>query len=108
MKAAAMMDFEDLPRREKAYMLDAFGLPDREDEILRLRYVDGYGYPRIAAEMHVSESSVGALLTRARKHMVEIAKQLYPIADERTRHLVDVLGWVELEWPTLESRRRSH
>lgn len=102
-----LIDFDRLPRREKAYMIESFGLSEREAEVLRLRYVDGLSYSRIAAEMNMSEKSVGNALMRARKHMVEIAKACYPLADERLKSLIDTVGWVELEWPTLGSRKKK-
>lgn len=101
------LSFDALPKREKAHMIDAFGLSETESRILTLRYVNGFSYQRIAAEMCVSVKSVGNMLTRSRRHMVDIAKTLYPIADERTRHLIDVLGWVDLDFPTISSRNEK-
>lgn len=99
------MTFENLPRAEKEFLLEKMGLPDKEFKVLWLRYVDDFSYRRIAAEIRVSPKSVGNLLTRARIHVVDIAKTCYPIADDRTKHLIDTVGWRELEWPTLKNRR---
>lgn len=102
-----MLDFDNLPKPEKEYMIRAFGLRGNEEEILLLRYVYGFSYRRIADEMNLSERSVGNSLTRARRRMVDIAKDCYPLADERLRSLIDVVGWRELEWPTLGNRHKK-
>lgn len=101
------MDFEDLPAREIAYLIDVFGLSDFETRILTLRYVMRLSYAEIAATMHLSEKSVGGLLSRARRHMFEIANNLYDLQDERARKLIDVLGWRELDWPVIRNRNRK-
>lgn len=102
-----MLKFADLPKREQAYLIECFGLSSRESKLLTLKYVEELDYTRIAAEMNISESSVGRSLDRARNHAVDVAKHLYPIADERLRHLIDALGWRELEWPVISNRRRK-
>lgn len=100
------MSFADLPKPEKVFLIEGFGLTDDEESLMLLKYVEEASYSTIAAELGVSRSSVGAMLTRVRKHMVSIAKELYPIADDRTRHLIDVLGWLTLEWPTMKNRNK--
>lgn len=99
--------FEKLPRNEKIHLINWFGLPEKEAKLLTLRYVNEFNYSRIAAELHISEKSIGALLTRARKHTVEIAKECFPIADEHTQKLIIAVGWDELDWPTLQNRRKK-
>lgn len=101
------MSFDRLPKAEKIYLIETFGLPEREEQILKLAFVDRLSSSGIAAEMFVSQKSVGRLLHNAKKHMVEIAKQCYDISDDRTRKLIDILGWKVLDWPTLKNRRNS-
>lgn len=87
--------FAELPRAEKVYILSVFGLPSMEERLLFLRYVECSSYDRIAAELNISPKSVGTMLTRARRHAKLIANELYAIADDRCREIIDRLGWVK-------------
>ncbi len=100
------IDFEDLPKAEMEYLIERFGLPDTEEKLVRLKYVHGFSYLRIANELHLSEKSIGPMLTRARKHMIAIAKTLHELHDERVTKLIAALGWDVLEWPTKANRRK--
>lgn len=99
------INFDELPRSEQRYLIGRLDLPQKERRILELKYAEGFSYDRIAAELCLSKKSVGPLLSRARKHAVSLAKALHPICDERTQRLIALVGWDELEWPTLSSRR---
>lgn len=100
------IDFDDLPRAEKEYLIKEFGLPSAEEKLVHLRYVAGFSYSRIASELHLSEKSVGPMLTEARKHMISIAKTLKPLHNERVTKLIAALGWDVLEWPTKANRKK--
>lgn len=100
------LKFDSLPKAEKRYMIERFGLPKMEEDVLMLKYVHGMSYQRIASELHISEKSVGAELTKARKHIVSVSKELYPIADDRMKLLIDAVGWLELDWPVILNRNR--
>lgn len=102
------VEFEELPITEQRYLISRLGLPAREKRILELRYAEGFSYDRIAAEMCLSKSSIGSMLSKARKHAVSLAKALYPICDDRAQRLIAIIGWDSLEWPTLESRRKEN
>jgi len=102
-----MLGFDKLPKREQLYLLESFGMSERETRLLILKYVEEFDYARIAAEMNLSPSSVGRTLSRARKHAVDIAKHLYPIADDRLKTLIDTLGWLDLENPVISNRRKN-
>lgn len=99
------MAFKQLPRTEREYLLEVFALPEREHRIMHLKYIREYSYSEIAAELCISEKSVGKALNRAKRHMVDIAVNLHPIADERTRMLIDVLGWLDIDFPTERNRK---
>lgn len=98
------VSFDELPKQVKARLIREFGLSETESELLSLRYVEELSYAQIAARMCVSQSSVGTMLTRARRHVVRLARRLYPFADEWVRGYIDLLGWRVLEWPVIGSR----
>lgn len=102
------LSFGDLPKRSQEHLLEVLGLPETETEAIRLRYVCEYSYAEIAAQMSISEKSVGSTLNRAKRHAVKIAKRLYPLADDKAKMLIDELGWRELPWPVEASRRRAN
>lgn len=87
--------FSALPKHEKVYILLKLGLPEREEKLLYLKYVEGFSYSRIAAEMNLSPKSVGPLLTRVRKHAITIAHECYDLTDERTRMIIGKVDWAE-------------
>ena len=100
-----MIEFAKIPVEDRIYLLEAFSLPEDESRILFLKYVFGFSYQRIAGEMNISEKSVGALLSRARKDIVTIAKECYDISDDKTKSIIRTCGWDVLEWPTLKNRK---
>lgn len=100
------MSFERLPKGSQEHLLSTLGSPDDERQLLRLRYVMEYSRREIAAQMGISHKSVGRAVYRAKEHAVEIARRLYPLADEKSRMLIDVLGWREIPWPVETNRRK--
>lgn len=99
------MEFEKLPRSDKEYLIREFGLPDREERLMLLKFVMGYTTSEIAAEMSISPKSVGHMVNDVKKHMVEIAKNCYWTRDDKAKELIDILGWRELKWPILTNKR---
>ena len=101
------VSFDELPPSRQRHVLDALALKPDERTALMLRYVEELPYSAIATRMHLSETSVGPLLTRARRHAVELARKTYHIANDETRVMVDLLGWREVDWPVIYNRRRG-
>ena len=101
------VSFDELPPQRQASLLSSLALRPEERRLLLLRYVNGLDYSSIAAEMRLAKSSVGPLLTRARRHAVELARKTYHIAGDETRVMVDLLGWREVDWPVIYNRRRG-
>ena len=97
--------FASLPKDEQEYILNRLNLSHFENEMLKLRYVRELSYDAIAAELNVSPKSVGSLLTKARKRMVEVASSLYELLEERARKVIDKLGWRELSWEEIAGRK---
>lgn len=87
--------FNDLPKHEKAYIIDKLGLSEREERLLHLKYVEGFSYHRIAAEMNLSPKSVGPLLTRVRKHAIRIANECYDMADDRCKMIIEKVDFAD-------------
>lgn len=87
--------FNDLPRHEKAYIIDKLGLSERDERLLHLKYVEGFSYHRIAAEMNLSPKSVGPLLTRVRKHAIMIANECYDMADDRCKMIIEKVDFAD-------------
>lgn len=87
--------FNDLPKYEKAYIIDKLGLSEREERLLHLKYVEGFSYHRIAAEMNLSPKSVGPLLTRVRKHAIRIANECYDMADDRCKMIIEKVDFAD-------------
>ena len=100
------ISFDRLSKATQERLIKAFRLPENEERVLMLRYVFGFSYTRIAAEMNVSQKSVGPMLTRTRAHVIEIARECYELADEDTRKAIDMLGWREIEWPIIYNRNK--
>ena len=101
------IEFKRLPDSVKRTLIGAFGATASEREVLSLKYIDGLSYAQIAARMCVSQSSVGNMLARARRHACDSAKELYPIAPEPIKGYIEAVGWHELEWPVITNRRSS-
>lgn len=101
------LSFGDLPKSSQEHLISALGLSESESRIIWLKYTREYTYPEIAAEMAMSEGSVSSALSKAKKHAVVIARRLYPLADEKSKLLIDELGWRELPWP-VETNRIKH
>ena len=99
------LDFRMLPMSDKMYILERITLPEDETMILTLKYVFEFSYSRIAAEMNISEKSVGPMLTKARKDTVTVAKECAEIEDDKTKAIIKILGWDMLDWPTMKNRR---
>lgn len=87
--------FKELPKPLQRKLVERLGLPRNEERVLLLRYVKEFDYGRIAAEMNLSRSSIGPLLTKARKHMAASAVECYALADPDVQKIVDLLGWRE-------------
>lgn len=85
--------FQDLPKHEKVYIIIKLGLSAKEEKLLYLKYVENMSYDQIAREMSLSPKSVGALLTRVRKHAVRIANECYFLADDKCREIIDKVDW---------------
>ena len=61
----ARPDYERLERSDEVRrLLDQ--LPEDEAKIVRLFYLEGYSYKRIAGELGIPENSIGPILSRAR------------------------------------------
>lgn len=98
--------FKELPKTTQRRLIERLGLPKDEQRVLTLRYVEELSYSRIAAEMHMSVSSVGSFLTRTRQHVIKIARECYDLADDDTKKIIDLLGWREIEWPITQNRNK--
>lgn len=100
------LNFDDLPKSEKEYLIKNFGLSEKEEQLMMLKYINEFSYSRIASELHISKHSVGPMLSKARKHMIVIAKALTNLHDTRTQNLITALGWDVLNWPTKTNRKK--
>lgn len=98
------ISFAELPKQSQEHLLSALGLPDDERQIIWLKYTWEYSYAEIAAEMEIGEKSVGKALSKAKRHAVKVARALYPLADEKSKLIIDTLGWRDIPWP-VESNR---
>ena len=98
--------FKELPKSTQRRLIERLGLPKDEQRVMTLRYVEELSYSRIAAEMHMSVSSVGSFLTRTRQHVIKIARECYDLADDDTKKIIDLLGWREIEWPITQNRNK--
>ena len=98
------LSFGDLPKNSQEHLIGALGLCESESRIIWLKFTREYTYPEIAAEMAISERSVSNALGKAKRHAYEIARRLYPLADEKSKLLIDELGWRDLPWPVETSR----
>lgn len=58
-------------------------LDDRDAQVVRMFHQQGRSYGEIATKLGLSASTIGAILTRARKQMERIAKQQSPRARRR-------------------------
>ena len=87
--------FNDLPKHEKVYIIEKLGLAESEERLLYLKYVEGFSYHRIAAEMNLSPKSVLPLLTRVRKHAIKIANECYDMADDRCKMIIEKVYWAD-------------
>ena len=85
--------FDELPRHEKVYILCRLGLPKREEDLLWLKYIEQRSYAEIAAELNLSEKSIGPLLTKTRKHAITIATECYDLADDRCKAIIKKVDW---------------
>lgn len=99
------ISFASLPKNEQEYLLNRLNLSNTENTLLKLRYVKELSYNAIAAELNISPKSVGALLTRARKHTVSVASKLYCVLETKAKLLIDKLGWRELTWEEIANRK---
>lgn len=80
-------DIEDIADPEDPYatvfdradaisLLESFkGLSDRERELIRMRHIDGEPFSEIARKLGLTENSVRGSLSRARKHLCELASK---------------------------------
>lgn len=102
------ISFGDLPKNSQEHLLAALGLTDDERQLIWLRYTREYTYAEIAAQMGMSEKSVGKALIRAKRHAVDVSKRLYSLADPKSQLLIDELGWRELPWPIERSRSKHN
>lgn len=102
------VSFSQLPKNSQEHLLAVMGLANDERQIIWLRYTREYSHAEIAAEMGVSERSVSRKLAQAKKHAWQIAGRFYPLADEKSKMLIDALGWRELDWPVEANRRRAN
>ncbi len=100
------LSFKDLPKSTQERVIAKLTLQKDEETILRLRYLEEMSYSRIAAEMHMSVSSVGSFLTRTRKHVVQLSRECYDFADDDLKRAIDLLGWREIEWPVIYNRNK--
>lgn len=104
----AYMSFAELPKQSQEHLLGTLGLPEDESRIIWLKYVLEYSYSEIAAEMHIGEKSVGKALKKAKQHSIKVARMLYPLADDKSKALIDALGWREIPWPIEVNRRKAN
>lgn len=98
--------FKDLSKSTQERVISKLALPKDEETVLRLRYIEEMSYSRIAAEMHMTVSSVGSFLTRTRKHVVQLSRECYDLADDDLRKVIDLLGWREIDWPVIYNRNK--
>lgn len=99
------ISFASLPKDERHYLLKRLHLSRAENEVLKLRYIEELSYRNIAAQLNISNNSVGPMLTKARKHMVSVASGIYDLLEERAKKLIDTLGWKELSWEEIAGRK---
>lgn len=102
------ISFGELPKNSQEHLLRALGLSDDERQVIWLRYTCEYTYAEIAAQMGMSEKSVGKALNRAKRHAVDVSRRLYSLADGKSKLLIDELGWRELPWPVERNRIRHN
>lgn len=108
MGCKTFISFGELPKNSQEHLLSALGLADDERQLIWLRYTCEYTYAEIAAQMGMSEKSVGKALMRAKRHAVDVSRRLYSLADGKSRLLIDELGWRELPWPVERSRAKHN
>lgn len=102
------ISFAELPKPSQEHLLGALGLANDERQVLWLRYTREYSHAEIAAEMGISPRSVSRKLANAKKHAIKVSRGLYDLADDKSKALIDALGWRELPWPVEESRRKAN
>lgn len=100
------MSFADLPKQSQEHLLGALGLTNDERQVLWLRYTREYSHAEIAAEMGISRRSVSRKLADAKKHAIKVSRALFGLADDKSKMLIEALGWLVLPWPVEESRRK--
>ena len=98
--------FRDLPKATQKRIIKSMCLPKNEERLLWLRYIEEFNYTRIAAELHISCSSVGPLLTKTRKHVIKIANECYELAPDEVKKSIDMLEWRSIEWPVIYNRNK--
>lgn len=82
-------------------------LPERQQEALRYREVDGYSYDDLAEKMGLSVSAVTSLLSRAREnfqknYLISLLPNHYAAKIERMQNMHDILRLIDPENPPMD------
>jgi RNA polymerase sigma factor (sigma-70 family) len=94
---------ETNPFIEKAFAK----LPERQQEALRYREIDGYSYDDLAEKLGLSVSAVTSLLSRARdnfqrNYLISLLPTHYASRIERMQNMNDILRLIDPENPPMD------